>query len=298
MINKGPEISADLLNAIFRSFSVIFNEAFTLAIVDWPRVAMEVPSSGREVDYRWLAEMPSMREWVAERYIKDLGAYRYSLANKDWESTVGVDRNDILDDQIGVYRPLISEMGRVAAVHPDELIFGTLLPAGFATACFDGQFFFDTDHEVAGASVANYTAGASAAWYLLDVAKAIKPFIFQTRQLPLLVAKDKPNDENVFMNKKFLYGVDRRDNAGYGLWQMAYGSKATLDAAAYSAARAAMMSFKNDEGRPLGITPGLLVVPPSLEGAAREILLAERNAAGATNPWRNTAELLVSPWLS
>ena len=26
------------------------------------------------------------------------------------------------------------------------------------------------------------------------------------------------------MSKQFLYGVDARGNAGYGFWQMAYGS--------------------------------------------------------------------------
>jgi phage major head subunit gpT-like protein len=91
--------------------------------------------------------------------------------------------------------------------------------------------------------------------------------------------------------------VDRRDNAGFGLWQFAHASKDTLDATNYGAARAAMMSFKDDEGRPLGIRPTLLVVPPTLESAAREILLNERTAAGATNPWCGTAELLVAPWL-
>lgn len=29
------------------------------------------------------------------------------------------------------------------------------------------------------------------------------------------------------MNKKFLYGVDSRGNAGFGFWQMAYGSDGT-----------------------------------------------------------------------
>ena len=31
-------------------------------------------------------------------------------------------------------------------------------------------------------------------------------------------------DDNVFFEKKYIYGVDSRDNAGYGLWQLAYGS--------------------------------------------------------------------------
>ena len=85
---------------------------------------------------------------------------------------------------------------------------------------------------------------------------------------------------------------------GYGLWQMAWGSKQTLDKAHYKAAREALMGMKGDHGRPLGLTPNLLVVPPTLEGQALELLNAERDAAGATNVYRNTAELLVVPWLA
>ena len=42
----------------------------------------------------------------------------------------------------------------------------------------------------------------------------------------------------------------------------------------------------------------LLVVPPTLEKEALELINAERSAAGATNIYRGSAELLVSPWLA
>ncbi len=55
--------------------------------------------------------------------------------------------------------------------------------------------------------------------------------------------------------------------------------------------------MKGDHGQPLRIKPNLLVVPRSLEGAALELLNAERNAAGATNVWKGTATLFVCDWL-
>jgi phage major head subunit gpT-like protein len=285
------------LQAIYQGFRTIFNEAFEGVKPMYQKVAMVVPSSVREETYAWLGAFPKMREWVGERHVKNLEMQSYSIKNKDWEATIEVDRNDMEDDSIGVYRPIIAELGRSAAAHGDELVFG-LMALGFTTECYDGQYFFDTDHPVGGETVSNHGGGAGAAWYLLDVSRAIKPLIFQSRREVEFVSKDKPDDENVFMRKKYIYGVDRRDNAGFGLWQMAYSSKDTLNAANYASARAAMMGFKDEEGRPLGIAPNLLVVPPSLEGDAREILLNERDSGGATNPWRNTAELLVVPWLS
>ena len=61
-------------------------------------------------------------------------------------------------------------------------------------------------------------------WYLLDVSKAIKPLVFQERRKPEFVAHTNPDNDKVFMEKKFVYGVDARGNAGYTLWQLAYGS--------------------------------------------------------------------------
>jgi len=292
----GMIINQAALSAIYRSFSTIFNEAFEGVKPMFERVAMTVPSSVRENTYAWLGAFPRMREWVGDRQIKNLELHSYTIANKDWEATIEVDRNDVTDDAIGVYNPIVSELGRSAAAHPDELVFG-LLKDGFATVCYDGQYFFDTDHPVGDGVVSNHGGGAGVPWFLMDTTRSLKPLIFQSRREVEFVHKDKPDDESVFMKKKYLYGCDRRDNAGFGLWQLAYGSKQDLDAAGYEAAREAMMSMKDGEGRPLGITPNLLVVPPSLEAEARELLISERTAAGATNKWRGSAEMLVVPWL-
>jgi phage major head subunit gpT-like protein len=86
-------------------------------------------------------------------------------------------------------------------------------------------------------------------------------------------------------------------NAGYGLWQLAHASQQTLDVDNYFAARAAMQGLKGDGGRPLAISPNLLVVPPSLEKRALEVVTVERLANGADNPAKGTAQVLVCPWL-
>lgn len=284
------------LQGIYTTFSVIFNQALGAAKSMADLVAMTVPSAGRSVDYKWLGDFPMMREWLGDRVIKDLAGFHYEIVNKDYEITVGVDRNDIQDDQIGVYTPMIQGLAQAAAVHPDVLVFA-LLKAGFETACFDGQYFFDEDHEVNGASVSNDGGGAGSGWYLLDLSRPVKPVILQRRQQPQFVALDRPDDESVFMRKKFLYGVDDRKNVGYGLWQLAYGSKDTLNTTNYAAARAAMMAFTNDEGVPLGIMPTHLVVPGSLESSAKAVLDAQFDATGASNVWYNTAKLVVCPWL-
>lgn len=88
-----------------------------------------------------------------------------------------------------------------------------------------------------------------------------------------------------------------RVNAGFGLWQLAFGSRAPLTAANYAAARAAMQNMRYDEGRIMGVMPTLLAVPPSHAHAARELLKSQR-IEGSDNPWMGSAELLVTPYLA
>jgi phage major head subunit gpT-like protein len=249
-----------------------------------------------------MEKLKGMSEWIGQRQVQSLASSGFVIVNKSFENTVGVGRDEIEDDSYGVFNPLMGELGRSAAEFPDELVW-PLLNAGLTTECYDGQYFFDTDHPVLDAdgveqSVSNFGGGSGTPWFLLDVTRAIKPFIFQSRRPAQFVAKDNPQDERVFMNKEFTYGVDMRCNAGYGLWQLAYASKQTLNAENYAAARAAMMSMKGDYGRQLRIRPTLLVVPPSLESKALEVLKAERDAAGATNVYMNTAQWHVEPLLA
>lgn len=296
-------INQNALRSLYIGYSALFASAFAGVQPMYASVATIVPSTTAENEYGWLGQMPRFREWIGDRHINSIATHGYSIKNRPFEQTVGVDRDHIEDDNVGVYNPLFSELGRSAATFPDELVF-PFLKAGFTNLCYDGQNFFDTDHPVtdendAVQSVSNSGGGSGTPWFLLDTTRAIKPIIFQSRKpFDKLIRKDQDSDDNVFNRKQFIYGTDGRCNVGYGFWQMGYGSKQTLDADAYAAARAAMMSFKGDRGRPLGITPNLLVVPPSLEGAGRKILQSQLVNGGESNPWANTATLMVVPWLA
>lgn len=283
-------------------FNTAFNQGLALvADSQYGRVATTVPSTTGENEYAWLGKVPNVREWLGDRVVQNISSSGYRVRNKDFELTIGVDRNDIEDDNIGVYAPLFQEMGASTGAAYEQSVWA-LLKAGFTTECYDKQYYFDTDHPVLDAngketSVANTDGGAGAPWFLIDDRRVLKPILLQVRKAWQFVPKDKLDDENVFHSKKFIYGVDGRYNVGFGFWQFAWGSKQTLDFDHYAAARAALMGMKGDYGRPLGIMPRLLVVGPSGEPAARKILTAENDEVGATNVWKGSAELLVVPWL-
>jgi phage major head subunit gpT-like protein len=65
------------------------------------------------------------------------------------------------------------------------------------------------------------TANKKDTWYLIDASKPVKPFIWQMRRPLASTYLNNLTDANVFLRKEFIYGVDERAAAGYGLWFMA-----------------------------------------------------------------------------
>lgn len=150
----GMIINKDNLSNAFISLKTIFNNAFGAAPSVWDKIAMKVPSGSSINDYKWLSNFPRMRKWIGEKAVKALAAFKYTITNDDWEATIEVDRNDIEDDTLGMYGPQAQMAGMSAKQLPDEIVMD-LVSGGFTNLCFDGQYFYDTDHVVNGASVSN-----------------------------------------------------------------------------------------------------------------------------------------------
>lgn len=148
LVNKGT------IGNVFISLKTTFNNAFGAAPTVWQKIAMKVPSTTGQNDYAWLSKFPKMRKWIGDKVVKSLEAFKYTIVNDDFEATVEVDRNDIEDDNLGIYGPQAQMAGESAAQLPDEIVIN-LANNGFTNLCYDGQYFFDTDHPVAGASVSN-----------------------------------------------------------------------------------------------------------------------------------------------
>ena len=130
---------------VLRDLTAKFDRAVSASTPFYPSVCNIIQSDGADEKYGWIGGMPGVKEFLGERKFEQLRAANYTLANKHWESSLLISKNNLADDRMGMYGPLLSNLGSEAAYHPDSLWFDALV-AGETELCFDGQYFFDTDH--------------------------------------------------------------------------------------------------------------------------------------------------------
>lgn len=298
-------ITPQSLQALQVGFSSAYQTGLARPEVHYQQVATVIPSIGKSTTYGWLGKFSAFREWIGDRQFNNMKTHDYVIVNKKFESSVSVPRDDIEDDHIGVYTPMFEEMGQAAAEHPDSMVFG-LLQQGFDEICYDGQSFFDTEHPVYEntdgtgevTAVSNMQAGSGKAWYLLDTTRSLKPLIYQVRRKIDFKVMTKPEDsQGTWLRDEYEYGADGRMNAGFGFWQMAFGSKAKLTIENLRKAQAAMEGFRGDGNKVLNVQPKLLVVPTALRQQAEDILDKQLLAGGESNPMYKKFDLLVTGYL-
>lgn len=232
----GMLVNKENVSALFISLKTTFNNAFNAAPTVWKRIAMLVPSTSGQNDYAWLSKFPRMRKWIGEKNIKNLAAAKYTIVNDDFEATVEVDRNDIDDDNLGIYGPQAQMAGESSAQLPDEIVID-LANGAFVNLCFDG-----------------------------------KPFISDAHS-----RTDDKGKKVVVSNK--------------GVAPLSVASLAAA-AAGYGAARIALRQMKDDDGRPLNITPDVLLVPVALGDIARALMNNDKLSDQEPNPYKGTAEVV------
>jgi phage major head subunit gpT-like protein len=311
------ELSTQALTSLFTSFGMKFQEAFEMAPVYWDKLMTEVPSASRTQQYPFMGRTTRFREWKGSRVIQSAEAKLYALTNRHFEDTIGLDVDDIKDDQYGVYSKVFEQLGWDTKVFRDMMLAGLLkfaianVDAPTAAAAlenglsfsgpdivgYDGNTLFSAEHAVGlegsttVASNVNAGGGSGAYWFLWDAGRPIRPALWQDREPFKLVRMEDLNDEHIFSYREFRFGIDGRGMAGIGPWQLCYASNMDLsNPSNYGAAIAAMEAFKTDAGQPFGAwssdpTKKFLMVPPTLRQVATQLLHGDfgaiEGAAGA-----------------
>jgi phage major head subunit gpT-like protein len=114
--------------------------------VGWvDKVANRYTSNQSLETYPFLGASPAMREWIGGRQAKGLRGNSVTITNKEYEATLEVALRDLRRDKTSQIEARVKEFYARSAAHPASLL-STLILAGPSTACYDGQYYFDTDH--------------------------------------------------------------------------------------------------------------------------------------------------------
>lgn len=95
--------------------------------------------------YAFLGMPPALREWIGGRQAKGFMSDGITIANKHYEATIEFALKDMRRDKTGQIQARIAEFAQRGQSHFASLL-STLIVNGAAAECYDGQYFFDTDH--------------------------------------------------------------------------------------------------------------------------------------------------------
>lgn len=137
-------MSANLITS--RAVIGSFYEALAQGDTGWVNdLSFKVQSDQASEQYAWLGMAPAMREWLGGRSAKDLREFSFSVANKEHEATLEVMVPELRRDKSGQLMVRIGELADRVMSYPAKLM-STLIDGAESATCYDGQYFFDTDH--------------------------------------------------------------------------------------------------------------------------------------------------------
>lgn len=108
-------------------------------------LSMYFTSDQESESYKWLGQVPSMREWIGGRQAKGLNDFGLTVENLLFEATLHISVDDMRRDKTGQIMVRIDELADRTESHWQKLM-AALIVAGESEVCYDGEFFFDTDH--------------------------------------------------------------------------------------------------------------------------------------------------------
>jgi len=144
-------------DALYTGFNTQLQAGFGMAPKTYQQFSMTLSSATKMETYAWLILMSRMRQWLGPRQIKNAEKKAMQVTNDDYEHTVGVDRNDIEDDTLGVYAPLFQQMGQDAAGLWHRLAVAAMVANG---TWIDAAAFFSASRKYGANTIKNYVTGA------------------------------------------------------------------------------------------------------------------------------------------
>src|SRR4051812_19004368 len=103
-------------------------------------VSMRFQSDQPSETYKWLGQVPQMREWIGGRNPKGFRENGITIENKHYEATLEILVKEMRRDKTGQVMVRVNELADRTNDHWAKLL-STLILNGASTVCYDGQYF-------------------------------------------------------------------------------------------------------------------------------------------------------------
>jgi phage major head subunit gpT-like protein len=108
-------------------------------------LSMRTESDQASETYAWLGAPPALHEFIGNRQLDQLRETSFAISNKDHEANVWFWSKDMRRDKLGMIQTRVGQLADRVNDLPAKLL-SALIMDGESETCYDGQFFFDTDH--------------------------------------------------------------------------------------------------------------------------------------------------------
>lgn len=95
--------------------------------------------------YAWLGQVPRLTKFSGKNKFDELNEFDWAVSNEKYQNGLRLPRYWIENDKTDMVNLRVGEFADAANSHWIDIFF-TLLLGAEAGICYDGQFFFDTDH--------------------------------------------------------------------------------------------------------------------------------------------------------
>ena len=143
-----PQLTAEQLYLYQAGIKINFDVAYQRynETANWNLIATELPTTLPIQNYAWLGSgvvVEELRDRPREQRVNE---YEYTLADTIYKGRLNIKRKELEDDQYGLLKIRAEGVAEAATRHWNKLAY-TGLVNGFTKFCYDGQYFFDVDHQ-------------------------------------------------------------------------------------------------------------------------------------------------------
>jgi phage major head subunit gpT-like protein len=136
-------LTPDFVRALNADVISIYEEAFKGTSGLATKLATFIPASQKTENYSFISDIPIMREFIEERKVRGIKDYGFTIRDRKWEATIGIERDAIEDDATGQIRLRVQTLADSGMAHYDRLLFDVINANGTA---YDGTAFYHANH--------------------------------------------------------------------------------------------------------------------------------------------------------